>query len=71
MCCSHHIGMAYMNHYRKCIFVCSNLLNGIKNNGETNTSIKEDLYTTKKDKKPKKNKKKTKKNKKENKDKKN
>jgi len=31
MCCAHHVGIAYINHYRRCNRICSNLIKGIRN----------------------------------------
>merc|ERR1711957_223265 len=54
MCCSHHVGLAFKNHYKKCFNTCENLIRGVK-------KVKKD--DDKKDKKDKKKKKKKKKKK--------
>jgi len=40
MCCSHHVGLAFKNHYKKCFNQCSNLLRGVKNEDDKVKKIK-------------------------------
>jgi len=36
MCCSHHAGLSYRNHYKKCFNKCENLIRGVSNTSKTN-----------------------------------
>lgn len=41
MCCSHHIGLAFRNHYKKCFNNCEDLIKGIKNDDKVYDKTKE------------------------------
>jgi hypothetical protein len=53
MCCSHHAGFQYRNHYKKCFNMCENLIRGEKNTKDDDAEDKKNDDKDKDDKKKK------------------
>jgi len=45
MCCSHHVGLSFKNHYKKCFNTCENLIRGIRNDKDDDNNKKKKINT--------------------------